>query len=324
MTQKTSIPITTLCSIPRNERCLGTPREYCSEADYWWPGPGGVYERLDGQKNPDAYHAHRAALHSMARDIPKLVLSGDYETAGKILNAWFVDPETAMVPHLKYGQGIPGRCEGRCQGIVDTLPLVEVTRSAEIAGIDIKPWFREYLKWITTNPLGLFASCEPNNHATSYWLQVAEFSRYVGDQGAFQKCVTTFPKLLDQVAPNGSFPAELERTRSFTYSLMQLDLISALAEILGSWSVTLEDGRCLSQAFGFMIPAIKDKTKWQRPDIILWDELPVRQTFLLLASRALGRSDYADLWEALPRTDNPELLRNFPLQHEKLWLSRLP
>ena len=40
--------------------------------------------------------------------------------SGLDLRVFFLDPETAMNPHLNYGQAIPGRCEGRGIGLIDT------------------------------------------------------------------------------------------------------------------------------------------------------------------------------------------------------------
>jgi len=48
------------------------------------------------------------------------------------LRAWFVDEATRMSPHLRFAQAIHGRVTGRGTGIIDTIHLVEVARSAEI------------------------------------------------------------------------------------------------------------------------------------------------------------------------------------------------
>ena len=47
------------------------------------------------------------------------------------LEAWFVQSSTKMNPSLLYGQAIQGRYKGRSIGIIDTLHLAEVARSAK-------------------------------------------------------------------------------------------------------------------------------------------------------------------------------------------------
>jgi hypothetical protein len=317
VTQKTGQLITTLAKISQPSYSPAGQNEYYSEADYWWPGDTG-YIRRDGFSNPNAYHEHRTALHEMAREVPSLVLAGEFSDAADILRAWFVDPATMMAPHLLYGQAIPSHCTGRDIGIVDTLPLVEVALSAERAGIDVKDWFAQYLRWLTTHPYGVSAGSQHNNHATSYYLQVAVFAQYTEQPTLVQWCRNAFPYLLAQMAPDGSFPAEMARTRSYVYSMMQLDLMAALAQVLSTWDVTISGGRCMSRAFDYMSERIDH---WHRPDVVLWDLLPVRNTCMLLGSQALKRPSLAELWGALPVPTHRELLRNFPLQHAELWLA---
>jgi len=79
-----------------------------------------------------------------------------------------------MNPSLLYGQAISGRVTGRSIGVIDTIHLVEVARSAKLLGdahvfastdqAAVKAWFRTYLDWINTHPYGKKERGHPNNH----------------------------------------------------------------------------------------------------------------------------------------------------------------
>src|SRR5579859_3797058 len=87
----------TITAIPA-PRSPGTPHDYYSEGDYWWPDPdhpGGPYVRRDGQSYPGKFAGHRAALIRLSLIVPPLVaawrLTGEKryaERADAHLDAW--------------------------------------------------------------------------------------------------------------------------------------------------------------------------------------------------------------------------------------------
>ena len=89
--------------------------------------------------------------------------------AARHLRAWFLDEATRMNPNLLYAQAIQGRFTGRGIGIIDTLHLVEVARAAGVLkNVDVRPWFREYLTWMTTHQNGKDEQDAKNNHGTCW------------------------------------------------------------------------------------------------------------------------------------------------------------
>lgn len=111
-----------------------TPNDYASQAPYWWPDPvakdGRPYIRRDGEVNPEYYQGDRHVLEALCAHFSSLVLqahateeAAPARRAGRLLRGWFIDAETRMNPHLRYAQGIPGICEGRGIGIIDTAIL---------------------------------------------------------------------------------------------------------------------------------------------------------------------------------------------------------
>ncbi len=333
----------------RSPRSAGSLHDYFSEADYWWPDPkdpSGPYVQRDGQSNPDNFDDHRQAMRRLSVQVPALAaawtLTRDRAFADAAvlhLKAWFVDEATRMSPHLRYAQAIRGRVTGRGIGIIDTLHLVEVARAVETLSDSpaLSPeeraavirWFTEYVEWMTTHPYGLEERNARNNHATCWVLQVAAFARLTGRVALLDECRTRFKTVLvpDQMAPDGSFPQELRRTKSYAYSLFNLEALAAIAQLLATpaddlWRFELPDGRGLPRAIAYMEPFIRDKKKWPFPPDVMYDaEWPMRQSSLLFAGLAYDRADYLDLWRTLPADSRvEEVVRNFFVRQPLLWV----
>jgi len=340
----------TITAFP-SARSAGGLHDYFSEGDYWWPDPShpdGPYVQRDGETNPGNFVAHREAMRRLSQIVPALVaafeITGDRRYAARAvdhLRAWFVAEDTRMNPSLLYAQAIHGRATGRGIGIIDSIHLVEVAQAVRelerlgyLAGGDptraaIERWFRDYLAWMTTHPYGLAERGNGNNHSAAWALQVAEFARLVGDTARLAAMRRFFEETLvpGQMAADGSFPRELARTKPYGYSLFQLDVMAALTEVLSTpdhdeWRFTTPDGRGMARALAFMYPYIADRSTWPKPpDVMYFDQWPVRHPALLFAGRALGEPRYLALWKTLdPDPTVDEVVRNFPIRQPLLWV----
>lgn len=341
-------PLTVTAS--SGERSAGGRHDYFSEGDYWWPDPSdphAPYVQRDGLSNPDNFDGHRLAMRRLSVLVPALaaawLLTGDERFAAhaaRHLRAWFLDPSTLMNPHLRYAQAIRGRTTGRGIGIIDTVHLVEVARAISVlhdAGAlpaddhrGLVGWFAAYLDWLTTSPNGLEEREAENNHGTCWLLQVAEFARCTGWTELLAGCRDRFETVLvpNQIAPDGSFPRELRRTKPYGYSLFNLDAMACVCQVLSDpehdlFAYELADGRGLRRAMEFMVPFIADRGRWPYPpDVMHFERWPVRHPSLLFAGLALDRSDYLDLWRRLdPDPTVDEVVRNFPVRQPLLWLA---
>src|SRR6185312_6857297 len=187
-----------------------------------------------------------------------------------------------------------------------------------------------YFTWLTTSANGLDERGQANNHGTAWWLQAVMFAR-VGGHAAFAgeaaKAVreVIVPK---QIAPDGSLPLELARTKPYAYCLFDLEVLTALCHLLAEagrplWRYETPDGRGVAPAEAFMFPYIKDKTRWPYAhDVEYFDAFPIRQNSLLFCGTALDRPDYIALWRTLPAdSDVPEVIRNFPIRQPVLWFN---
>ena len=338
----------------RAKLSTGGSNDFYSNGDYWWPDPdkpdGLPYIQRDGQTNPENFNRHRLAIRQLRDGVAALgaayQLTGDERYADKaaeLLRVFFLDPATRMNPHLRFAQAVPGRSPGRGVGIIDTLHLIEVPVAIgalqnsraippeTLAGL--KQWFGDYLEWMITSRNGQEEAAAKNNHAVAFWLQAAVFARFSGDEVCLAEARRQFKDVFvpEQMAADGSFPAELKRTKPYGYSIFQLDNMATLCQVLTTptenlWAFESPDGRGIRKAMAYLYPFLADKTKWPlKPDVQAWDTWPARPPGLLFAGLALGEKPWLELWEKLPPDPaDPEVQRNIAITQPVLWLYIAP
>lgn len=335
------------------ELSAGSIHDFYSEGDYWWPdpqNPDGPYIQHDGETNPANFVAHRLAMIRFCRIVgmqtSAYLLTGDQKFAAatqKHLEAWFVNPETCMNPTLLYVQAIKGRFTGRGIGIIDAIHLIEVARSIEIleqkSAIspevveEVKVWFGDLVDWLTTHQYGIDEMNAKNNHGTCWVMQTAMFARLAGNEKVLDFCLERFKSVLlpGQMSQDGSFQLELKRTKPYGYSLFNLDAFFTTAKILSTpqenlFNFTTPEGLNLKKGAEFLFPFVADKSKWPYPpDVMYFDEWPVRQPFLLFAGEAYNNKEYIELWKKLEGyPETAEVLRNLPIRNPLLWLDEKP
>lgn len=331
-------------------RSAGGKHDFYSEGDYWWPDPkhpNGPYIRKDGETNPENFVAHRHLMIRFSTIVGDLaaayVLTHDKKYAYQALkhiNAWFRDTATMMHPDLRYAQAIHGITEGRGIGIIDTIHLMEVAQAIclfEQAGLipagdlaAIRSWFAEYIRWLMTSKNGLDEMKAKNNHGTCWVMQVASFAKVTRDTSVLAFCRERYSKTLlpGQMAADGSFPLELERTKPYGYSLFNLDAMTTICEILSDaghdlWHYSTPDGRNIEKGIQYMFPFVVNKASWRKPpDVMYWKYWPVAQPFLVFGAAAYDDMDYYHMWEKLdhdPKED--EIIRNLPIRHPLIWMT---
>lgn len=274
----------------------GDRHDYWSLAPYWWPDPkkkdGLPYIQRDGERNPasrrDAFD--RARMQAMTDTVTALALaayfSGEARFAAKataLIDAWFLDPATFMRPHLRYGQSIPGRTDGRAIGIIDTRIFAEIVDAAllldhlgampadKMAGF--RNWCADYVRWLTTSPLGLEERAKKNNHGVFYDMQVCALSLFAGYCTLATRIMEDVRARIDsQIDKRGDLPLELERTRSFHYTVFTLDAFLTLARLGEHLGVDLytykgSGGGSIVKALTRLIPYAMEPETWPHPEM---------------------------------------------------------
>jgi len=328
----------------------GGLNDFYSNGEYWWPNPnttnGLPYVQRDGQTNPDNFNKHRECIWQLKEAVAALgaayKITGDDRyvvKAVELLRVFFLDPDTRMNPNLQYAQAIPGRSPGRGIGIIDALHLIEVPVAVEAMQKSpkfppevlarLKKWFGEFADWMVSSKNGQEEAKAKNNHSVAYFLQLAVYAKFAGDEKKIAECRRQFKEifLAEQMAVDGSFPRELARTKPYGYSIFQLDNLITLAQVLSTPQEDLflyarPDGRGARKAMEFLYPYLADKSKWpKKPDIAAWEGWPARQPCLLFAGLAFGEQKYLDLWKQLPADPtDAEVQRNIAITQPVLWV----
>jgi hypothetical protein len=330
----------------------GGPHDFFSQADYAWPNPaipsGLPYKERDGVTNPDNFDYHRMAMRNMKDAVAALAaayaLTGDERYAAKaatLLRVFFLDEKTRMDPNLNYAQAVLGGAAGRSYGVIDTLHLAELAVAIPFLekspafdpGVDrgLKKWFADYSTWLTTSTNGVKEMNAKNNHSIAFFVQLAAFARFTGDEKMLKLSRQRYKEVLlpKQMADDGSFPLELKRTKPYGYSIFQADNVAALCLLLSTpaedyWK--LPAGHNAGQAVAFIYPYLADKTKWladkRGKDVLHWESWPVRQPCLLFAYAEFGDEKYLDLWKKLDADPaDMEIRRNMAVTQPLLWIA---
>jgi hypothetical protein len=276
----------------------GDKRDYLSFGPYWWPDPkkpdGLPYIRRDGEVNPASRdeRSDSGRMGNMASNAETLALSwavmrneDHARRAALVLRTWFLDPETHMNPNLNFGQAIPGVCEGRGVGIIDSTSLIVIPDAViQLRGAPgwsaedeqgMREWFGKYLDWLLTSKHGKDEDRAENNHGTWYDVQCVVFARFSGRDEVASKILAAVPerRIARQIAADGSQPHELARTKSWNYSMMNLRammLLARLAETGGPdlWSYSTPDGRSIRAAIAYLARYADTDLEWPHQNIV--------------------------------------------------------
>jgi hypothetical protein len=275
----------------------GDKHDYLSLGAYWWPDPfkpdGLPYIQKDGQFYPPSRtnqvdsirlkdFCHAINCYSLA-----YYLSGGDKRYGtrvvRLLDHFFLNPQSKMNPHLKYAQAIKGVCDGRGIGIIDAAHLYMVVDGIQICSDllsesqakGLREWFEQFLDWLLTSSHGKEEKVHHNNHGTFYAATVACIALYLDKPDIVRDLLIyeTQTRLSNHFEANGSQPKELERTRCFHYSVYNLMAHYRLArygELTGVdiWNLKTDTGEPYMKAgIGFLLPYIVEPENWPYKDI---------------------------------------------------------
>lgn len=299
----------------------GNPNDYYSEGPYWWPDPNnpdGPYIRKDGIRNPERFIAHKQGLNNVYQSVFYLSMAAYFldeqkyaKKAKELIRVWFIDDKTKMNPHLNYGQAIPNKSPGRGVGIIEThryAKLIEGFHLLFNSGFyeendqkELKSWFNDYLKWLTTSKNGLKEKNQGNNHTTWWCAQTAAFASFVNDTSILNMTIDHAKNFLipHQIESDGSCPLEEERTLSLFYSMFNLNaytLICRIAENFGYdlWQFTNEKGGNIQKAVQFIYPYFLNPSEWKKQQI---KPLPSKEPmFLYFAGLRFNNINYIDTY----------------------------
>ncbi|NER17811.1 alginate lyase family protein [Spongiivirga citrea] len=292
----------------------GDKHDYLSLGPYWWPDPdkadGLPWIRRDGEINPLTRDSSTdlETKNKMFSNTSTLAFayyfSGKNKYAKKtieLLETWFINTNTKMNPNLNYAQGIPGRNNGRGIGIIEFAGISNVITAIELLELEnkldqetsskLRKWFEAYLKWLQTSKNGIFEKNTKNNHATYYDAQVISIMLFLDKEKEAKEVLEAAKttRIAKQIEADGKQPHELERTKSLSYSTMNLSGFTTLAYFgkklgVDLWSYTAENGGGIQMAYQFLKPYASGEKNWNYQQI--HSEQKARKRLKLLFNRA--------------------------------------
>lgn len=233
----------------------GDIKDYWHPAPYAWPNPntsdGLPYIHKDGQRVPGTkmYEAEsckydRTSIQCLFDEATVLALAGfvfendNYiEKAYSLIHTWFINPETAMNPHLNYSQVVMGKNgnKGTASGLIETkdfyffLDAVRLVKKTRFwSGQDelvMNNWLIEFSNWLISSEQGNQERRAKNNHGNAYDLQLFAIQAFLGDkEGMYESLIRSLSRLKSHVDVDGVQPHELTRTTTQHYTSFNLHL----------------------------------------------------------------------------------------------------
>jgi len=307
----------------------GNIHDYMSLGPYWWPDssqPDGLpYIRRDGIVNPERYLYDNVPLANLDTAVTQLALAYYFsgrekyaKHAAQLIKAWFLDKETYMNPHLKYGQAIKGRVEGRGIGIIDTRAFIRVAEAIGLISASDRwsqtdqaamvDWFNKYLDWLVNSDYGVDEREHKNNHGTWYDVLVTSLAIFTGRNELAKDILqqVSHKRIAVQIDSEGKQPFEIERTRAYHYSMMNLAGLFQLALIaekygIDLWSYRSETGSSLRLALEYLLPFARREKKWPYQMIRGWEnDIQTISLLLRIAAQKYNFPLYEEIIEELP------------------------
>jgi hypothetical protein len=329
----------------------GNKHDFFSYGPYWWPDPkkpdGLPYIKRDGYLYPkskigtDSNNFGRMCMNAEILAYTYYFTGQEtYATkAAELIRVWFLNPATAMNPSANYGQAVPGRINGRGEGVIE---MRNLTRISDIVALiesskvwtqsdrsAFRHWLEQYDDWLTHTKQPIDETSMENNHMSWRDVQLVQFLLVLGKPDDARALLQQeFPRLLNmQVKSKGEQERELVRTDSLNYSLFNLEALFRLA-VLGDylgvdcWKITAKDGGGLQAALDYLAPYVDPSLRWPQDEVKPTD----RKRLLPLLAQAYAQTkdpkykklldkfcgDGPDLWRLIWRYDDPGFASDQP------------
>ncbi len=274
----------------------GDKHDYYTIAPYFWPDPtkedGMPWKQNDGVVNPLIYKDDTDwnRLRKLFESLKVLSLtyyfSKDKKYAEKIreiIVAWFIAEETKVNPRVQYGSVFPrkGNPIGSSFGILPWTGISNLIIALQLLSRDnilsdeetiiMDKWLGDYLDWLLTSELGRLEQIRLNNHGTKYDEQSIGLMIYLGrmDEARAALEYAKLRRIASQLEANGSQPLELKRTKSASYSTMNLESMLKLAVYakrftdIDLWNFVGERGSSIKKALEFLAPYAQGDKDWE-------------------------------------------------------------
>jgi hypothetical protein len=269
---------------------------FCSIGPYWWPDSAtGRYIRKDGLVNPESKRYDNVKLGELAKRCRILSFAFYYSREKKYykifvkqLKAWFVDRHTYMYPNFEYSQIIPGQNgnKGRSAGMITAYNFNTVIESIRLVNsvkrIDkktlksLQTWFFDFAKWAENCEYNEKLRKSKDNIGLAYDVILINMYLFSDNENKAKLIADSFEekRINQQIKIDGSQPAELRRSRSFSYSIYNLSHMIDFCFLVRFWypDYYQQHGERIKLAFNFLEKYINDNTSFPYQQITSWED----------------------------------------------------
>lgn len=270
---------------------------YASLSIYYWPdptNPKGKYILHDGQKNPEYKQYDGGKLEELEHRMRALSIG--YYVTGELkyrlayliqLRSWFIDKSTYMYPNFEYAQIAPGHDNnrGRSAGLIEAYNFNSIIDSFRLVN-SISPidkttkkafikWFKRFLNWLKTSEQGKKENENHSNHGIAYDVMLLNINLLVNGS-LDNNLVNNFRsfRLERQIAPDGSQPAELQRSRALHFSVYNLSHIIDFCRILEHSGIHYyrNNKDLIDRAFNYLMQFVGNRKQFPYKEIGDWEQ----------------------------------------------------
>lgn len=314
--------------------------DFYSLSPYFWPNKflpsGKPYYFRDGFVNPEAEGENddRMRYLTLLRTLQKLSLAYYYtgkeiyaERVFELMRVWFLNEETRMNPNFNHAQVIPGMTGGSSLGVIRGTELVQMLDCLALCDFlpswtqedreGLQNWFKRYFVWVRKSALGRKEYKMKNNHGTWYDAHVSAVALFIGDEQTAKKILfrSAHKRIEKEIAPDGSQPHEISRSRSWYYAIYNLRGLFEIAHQaekvgLDLWHFEGKKKQGLRMALDVLIPYAVGQKEWDYEQILpedgwMTDFIPL----LVIAAKKYHDPSYLEVIAQLPPLPDHERVR---------------
>lgn len=193
-----------------------------------------------------------------------------------------------MYPNFEYSQIIPGQNgnKGRSAGMITAYNFNTVIESIRLVNsvkrIDkktlksLQTWFFDFAKWAENCEYNEKLRKSKDNIGLAYDVILINMYLFSDNENKAKSIADSFEekRINQQIKIDGSQPAELRRSRSFSYSIYNLSHMIDFCYLVRFWypDYYQQHGERIKLAFNFLEKYINDNTSFPYQQITSWED----------------------------------------------------
>lgn len=274
----------------------GNMNNYESLGRYAWPDTlknDGSYVIRDGVVNPEINDFDFPRLIRLRKEL-RMLCDAYISTAEehyrerfvKQIDAWFINRKLRMEPNFDYAQLVPGTNQGKGQyyGIIEAYEFCDIISSIKEMDASrslgksrmkkLRRWFSDFATWYQKSGNQTSVERLNNNITIASDILLYDMLTFCDRKDEVRSIVDAFveKRVNSQIKEDGTMPAELRRTKAFSYSIYNLQFFLDFAERLHRDGINLiEQSPRIVKAVEFLSQYIGHRESFHYEEIDDWN-----------------------------------------------------